>query len=208
MWSDLAFGPVIAAARPSVVRVAAGRGNGAGTVLGKGGFILTNAHVTCGGPLAVGAVAGAMREASLLAIDRQRDLALLVVPSLEAPALALAPRNAARPGQLLIALGHPGGEGGSARMGVIVAARDRANALGSDDCLLFSDLRLAPGFSGGPMLDTNGHVLAISTLVQDGLAAGIAVDSVRRFLAEVAAEVSNGSPPRSSADPRTRHLAG
>ncbi len=202
------FEEVVARTRRSVVRITSGQGSGAGTVLGEGGFILTNAHVAAVGPLAAEAADGAVHPASLFALDRGRDLALLAAPHLKAPPLSLAPRGSGRPGQLMIAVGHPSGGAIAASTGIIVGADQDGCLPVPQQRLLLSDLRLAPGFSGGPMVDAEGRVLALSTLIWSGVAAGIPADSVRRFLTEVAAEVLDDPVRPHDADSRPRGRAG
>ena len=121
--------------RPSVVRLTSGRGAGTGTVLGRRGVLVTNAHVARGGPITVVTADGVRAEASIIA----------------------ASRDCGRPGQIVLAIGYPGGNAVSVRAGVVASHQQSAARAGRT--LVFSDLRLAPGFSGGPMVDAEGGLL-------------------------------------------------
>ncbi len=202
-----AFEDAVVRAQAGVVRVVAGRGAGSGTVLGDKGFVLTNAHVVDHGPLRLIASDQTDHAASLLAIDQRRDLALLAAPSLKAPTLSLAAQASLPPGHLLMAIGYPPGETAMARAGVVVGRPSGMGLPKNGGGLVLSDLRLAPGFSGGPMLDASGQVLAISTLILGGIAAGIPADTARRFLASAATEVFDVWNPHRNSDSRARRLA-
>ena len=181
---------LVSGVRPSVVRLTSGRGTGTGTVLGRRGFLVTNAHVARGGPITVVTADGVQAEASIIAASTGRDLALFRAPDLDVDPLPLGPCDSGRPGQIVLAVGYPGGDAVSVRAGVVASHHRSAASAGRT--LVFSDLRLAPGFSGGPMVDAEGRLVAISTLMVGGIAAGVSVESLRRFLRDAAAEVFDG----------------
>jgi serine protease Do len=45
-----------------------------------------------------------------------------------------------------------------------------------------ADVRLAPGNSGGPLVDTNGRLLGVNSMVVNGLGVAIPTDAVVRFI--------------------------
>jgi serine protease Do len=147
-----------------------GRGAGAGVVWLRGGLIITNAHVAAGPAAEVVLPDGTMVRARLLARDPRRDLAALrpaasdLEPALRADARGL------RPGELVVAVGHPLGVAYAAALGVV--HRPPGSAHGAAGWLQ-ADIRLAPGNSGGPLADTAGRVVGINTMIAGGL--GIAV---------------------------------
>lgn len=210
MQHPVSIDELVSAVRPSVVRLSSGRGAGSGTILGRRGFLVTNAHVASEGPIAVVAGDGVRAEASIVAANPDLDLALFRAPDLDVDPLPLGPHDSGRPGQIVVALGYPGGEAISVRAGIIAAhqvASHQDSARGGGRTLLFSDLRLAPGFSGGPMVDAEGRVVAISTQIVGGIAAGVPVESLRRFLREAALEVFDGTA-KADRDPCARRRAG
>ena len=205
MQHPVSIDELVSAVRPSVVRLSSGRGAGSGTILGRRGFLVTNAHVASEGPIAVVTGDGVRAEASIVAANPDLDLALFRAPDLAVDPLPLGPRDSGRPGQIVVALGYPGGEALSVRAGVVSSHQRWADREGRT--LLFSDLRLAPGFSGGPMVDAEGRVVAISTQIVGGIAAGVPVESLRRFLREAALEVFDGTA-KADRDPGARRRAG
>ena len=120
-----------------LVQVHNGRGAGAGTIWHSEGLVLTNAHVAGRGPLQVTLRGGATVQARLLASDTERDLAALAVEGGDLPIVELGESISLRPGQWVLALGHPFGVTGAATAGVGIgggsAAGRRAAAEGRLD---------------------------------------------------------------------------
>lgn len=165
--------------RRSVVAIQSATGAGSGTVVGPG-LVATNNHViragagsglrvTPSGPLP-------SMPARVLHGDASSDLALLRVDGLEAEPLALAAEAALRPGQLVFALGNPWGEPGVLTAGVLLSADHQG------DDMLRADIRLAPGNSGGPLVDAGGMVLGINTMVAGGLALAVPAKRVAALI--------------------------
>ncbi|GCE21802.1 S1C family serine protease [Dictyobacter kobayashii] len=109
--------------------------------------------------------------ATLIGRDKTTDLALLRVPNLKLPA-AVAATEPARVGQLVLALGRPSEDGAMASSGIVSALGGPVRT-GQGTVLeryIRTDATPYPGFSGGPLLDTQGQVLGILTT---GLANGV-----------------------------------
>jgi serine protease Do len=152
--------------------------HGAGVVWHRDGLIVTNAHVAARTPLEVRLADGRLLPARLVRRDPSRDLAAVAV---DVRGLAAAEwANDVRPGQLVVAVGHPLGLAGAIALGVVHAAPSTGPH--SLDGLLRLDVRLAPGNSGGPVADTAGRVLAVSTMIVNGLAYAIPSAVIERFL--------------------------
>ena len=163
------------AARSLVYVHANGHGGGAGTIWHPDGLIVTNAHVVNRGDLRVTFADGSTYRARLLAREPKLDLAALVVEASGLPAIALGESRRLRPGQWVVAMGHPFGVRGSATAGTVVG-------VGSDDPKVPTrgqewiavSLRLRPGNSGGPLLDAEGRLVGINTIMS-GPETGMAV---------------------------------
>lgn len=105
--------------------------------------------------------------------DPGNDLALLRLSGASLTAAQAAPQPA-RVGQLALALGRPGSDGIQASLGVVSAVGGpvRTGRGGLLENYLRTDTIPYPGFSGGPLIDTEGRVLGLNT---SGLARGISL---------------------------------
>jgi serine protease Do len=177
-------GRVVESLRRSTVRVTSGQGNGSGIVL-TGERVVTNAHVIRAGRVSVESWEGKTLAASLIKIDRRRDLALLAVAHLDAPAAALGDSDRLQVGTPVVAVGNPLGFTGAVSSGIVHS--------GGGLTWICADVRLAPGNSGGPLADLRGEVIGINTMiVAGGLALAIPSRAVQSFLNRAAVPVSLG----------------
>jgi serine protease Do len=153
--------------------------------------VITNAHVIQEGPLAVESWEGNTVSASVLKIDRGRDLALLSAPGLQAPSAQLGDSNALRAGTPVIAVGNPMGFVGAVSTGIVHAIGPAAPI--STSLWIHADVRLAPGNSGGPLADLQGQIVGINTMIMaGGLALAIPSRAVQSFLTRITSERSLG----------------
>ena len=176
------------ATRLSAVTVhvhAGGRSAGAGVIWLRGGVIVTNAHVAAGPRADVVLPDGRELPARLTARDPRRDLALLSVAISDLEPALRADARGLRPGELLIALGHPFGVAYAAALGVVHRA---PGALRGPAGWLHADIRLAPGNSGGPLADASGRVVGINAMIVNGLGIAIPTHLVERFVREVTSD--------------------
>ena len=171
--------------REMTVEISGPAGGGAG-VLWAPDLIVTNAHVARASRVRVGFADDRQVEASLIAVDRRADLALLRVPPVEVAPAASTDSDALRVGSLVIAVGHPLGLRRTLTAGVVHGFPPSR----SGGRWIQADLRLAPGNSGGPLADTTGRVAGINTMIAGGLALAIPINDVRHFVAAHAAGVT------------------
>jgi serine protease Do len=166
------------------------RGNGSAVVL-TDEQVITNAHVIQEGPLAVESWEGKTVSASVLKIDRGRDLALLSAQGLQAPSAQLGDSNELRAGTPVIAVGNPMGFVGAVSTGIVHAIGPAAPI--SRSLWIHADVRLAPGNSGGPLADLQGQIVGINTMiVAGGLALAIPSRAVQSFLTRTTSQRSLG----------------
>jgi serine protease Do len=122
---------------------------------------------------------GKWREAHALAYHPHHDLALLAAPSVTGPLLELRDPDSLRTGELVFAHGHPLGIKDSLAMGVLHAVtRDRSGSAR----WIVADVRLAPGNSGGPLVDAEGRLVGINSMVVNGLGVAVPASLVQRFV--------------------------
>lgn len=157
--------------RPSVVQVRSESG-GAGTgVVWGGGSILTNDHVVAHarGALHITLTDGRSFAARLAARNPRLDLALLRIEARDLPAALAGDSQSLRVGELVLAIGHPWGQPWVVTAGIVsalgeVPVRDD----GTTASYIRSDVRLAPGNSGGPLLNARGEVIGINAMIFGG----------------------------------------
>ena len=155
---------MVSAARTGVVRVVAGDNWGSGFIVDADGHILTNAHVISGASsLTVLLDDGTELSAQALALDSRRDIALLKIDP-DGHTLAPLPfADSAREGEEVIALGYPIDPNGALTVtkGVVSSLRD----FGGATSYIQTDAAINPGNSGGPLLNRNGEVVGMNTLI-------------------------------------------
>jgi S1-C subfamily serine protease len=177
---------------------------GTGIVISGSGEIITNAHVVRGGISGTSTVTVTLQDsrklaAQIVASDSDNDLALLKVTGVaDLPALELGGSGAVAPGDPVIAIGYALGlEGGPSVTTGIISATGRSTATETGagvnsrlTNLLQTDAPISSGDSGGPLLDTEGHVIGINTMVAtstsqiaaNGIGFAIAADTVTSVL--------------------------
>ena len=184
---------------PSLVIVRGHRfGAGAGIVWDVEGLILTNNHVVGRHSPVVVLQDDSEYKSRLIARDPDVDLALL---SIEATGLApLKPVSATpRVGEMVFAFGHPWGQRNTVTRGIVSALVHAHNRRGDKLPVIRSDTPLAPGNSGGPLVNAKGEVVGINAMIVGGdqsvsIAASVAVDFIAKALRNERAKTSAPVP--------------
>src|ERR1700716_1772557 len=152
---------------------------GSGVIVDPDGYIMTNAHVVEGAqrirvilpPPPTDSVlepqpvrAGQILEAKLLGTHKASDLALLKVEASNLPALDLGGETRVRQGELVLAIGSPEGMRDSVTMGVVSSVARQPDP---DNAMVYiqTDASMNPGNSGGPLVDVDGNVVGLNTLM-------------------------------------------
>jgi serine protease Do len=169
----------------SLVQVhALGQGNGSGVIAHADGLVLTNAHVVRSSKLMV--VTSDRRElpARLLAYDTDQDLAALVVEGEGLEAMEFGESRKLQPGQLVMALGFPWGGPGAVTTGAVIGSgREWVNLPRSRRDWVGVSLPLRPGNSGGPLIDMEGRLVGLNTMITGpDVAMAVPVHVVKAFL--------------------------
>lgn len=174
---------VVDRVRRSVVQVFNSHGNGSGVIWRADGQIVTNSHVASSDHVTVVLGDGREFEGAVVARHPARDIALVTIEATDLPAADIADSSRVRPGQIAIAVGHPAGYRDAATFGVLAAAGQAVTPEGLQiGDLLQADIAIAPGSSGGPLVDSIGRVIGINTLVAGRLAMAIPSNAVDHFV--------------------------
>ena len=154
------------------------RGLGSGFIIAADGLVLTNAHVVEGSSkVTVGLEDGRRVEGTVVGLDRLTDLAVVRLAGAGPwPVAPLGNSDSLQVGEWAIAMGNPYGLDRTVTMGIISSLNRNASKLGLADKrleLIQTDAAINPGNSGGPLLDADGEVIGINTLVRSGPGAGL-----------------------------------
>ena len=183
------------------------RGSGSGVIVSPDGYVVTNAHVlenatrievelpfaaTGGDPgRSILGRRGRMVGAQVVAVDQETDLAVIKVAARALPVLPYADSDALRPGQIVLAFGSPLGLSSSVTMGVVSAV---ARQLAPEDPMIYiqTDAPINPGNSGGALVDTEGRLVGINTLIftQSGGNEGIGFAAPSNIVRNIVAQIT------------------
>ena len=160
-------------------------GRGTGFVVREDGVIATNFHV-------IGehrdfsirfSDGRTFRPKSILAIDRNRDLALVKIDAKNLPVLQLGNSQELIPGQAILSIGNPLGYEHSVSRGVVAAIRELE--FGDGRPMVQVAIPIEPGSSGSPALDLNGKVVAILSIKSGGaMGFGVPVNELKKLLSD------------------------
>ena len=142
------------------------------------GLVMTNAHVVNGSDkVIVGLTNGKKLRGKLIGIDVFTDLAVLQIEGKGPwPKAQLGDSTKIKVGDWAIAVGNPFGLENTVTLGIISNLKRNVTQLGIYDKkidLIQTDAAINPGNSGGPLLNSNGEVIGINTLIRSGPGAGL-----------------------------------
>jgi serine protease Do len=187
-----------------------GENLGSGFIIDRRGLIATNFHLISnaeprrgsgqrgpeskGPPKLVNSVTVTLHDgrqfpASIKGYDEATDIALLeIVPSgPQLPVADLGDSDSLRVGEWVIAIGNPLGLDHTVTLG-IVSAKGRSGFGGQFDDFLQTDAAINPGNSGGPLLNAQGKIVGINTLVLErtqGLSFSIPINTLKSILPQL-----------------------
>ncbi len=154
------------------------RGQGSGVIFSAEGLVLTNAHVVeKTDQLMVGLPDGRRVPGRLVGQDKITDLAVVQLDgSGPWPTAPLGDSDQLRVGDWAIAVGNPFGLENTVTLGIVSNLNRNVSQLGISGKrldLIQTDAAINPGNSGGPLLNSEGNVVGINTLVRSGPGAGL-----------------------------------
>lgn len=159
---------------PAIVRLDVerddGTATGSGVLFRDDGLLLTSAHVVAGSlGISVLLTDGRRLDGELLGADELTDVALVDVDGMGFPVAVLGTAEGLEVGAPTIAIGSPLGLAGgpSVTTGVISALDRRVESVGGEPLhgMIQTDAPIAPGSSGGALVDASGAVIGITTAV-------------------------------------------
>ena len=144
-------------------------GLGSGFIISEDGYILTNAHVVADFDDVNVRLADAKREfkARVVGLDKRSDIALLKVEAEGLPTAKLGNSSKLEPGDWVAAIGSPFGFANTITAG-IVSAKGRSLPEEMYVPFIQTDVAVNPGNSGGPLLNLQGEVIGVNSLIYSG----------------------------------------
>jgi serine protease Do len=163
-------------------------GQGSGIVMREDGYILTNRHVVDGAAkIRVRFKNGKEYDAEIRGVDAQSDIAVIKIEAKGLPAAKLANSDKVKVGEFAVAIGAPFELDYSVTFGH-VSAKGRSRIIpdpAMDQDFIQTDANINPGNSGGPLVNIDGEVIGVNTLIR-GLRTGIGFAIPSNLAKEVA----------------------
>jgi Do/DeqQ family serine protease len=139
---------------------------GSGVVVSPRGYILTNNHVVeAANGIEIAFSDGRTRVATVVGTDPETDLAVLKVDGDNLPAITFAPSDAAKVGDVVLAIGNPFGVGQTVTMGIVSALGRSQLGINTFENFIQTDAAINPGNSGGALVDATGSLVGINTAI-------------------------------------------
>jgi len=149
---------------------------GSGVIVSPEGYILTNNHVVdAAEEIDVVLADGRKARAKVVGLDPETDLAVIKIGLDKLPVMQLGRVEAARVGDVVLAIGNPFGVGQTVTMGIISALGRNNLHINHFEDFIQTDAAINFGNSGGALVDTHGNLLGINSAIysQSGGSVGI-----------------------------------
>jgi len=169
------------------------QGQGSGFILDKQGHILTNNHVIDNAQHVEVTLSDKHKyKAKVIVTDKNHDLALLQIDAPNLVPATLSDSTGLVVGQRVYAIGNPFGLSGTMTRGIISAIRSIKGPQGNPiEDAIQTDAAVNPGNSGGPLLNSRGEVIGITTLIANngadqssGIGFAIPINSAKQVLSD------------------------
>ncbi len=150
-------------------------GEGSGSIISSDGYVLTNHHVVAGaqngGVLRVTLNDGSSHQADYVASDQATDIAVIRIRDVSGlPTIQFGDSEGLRVGQQVVAVGAPLGLSSTVTTGIVSAMNRpvRASDGGGESSLIDAiqtDAAINPGNSGGPLVDMDGNLIGMNSVI-------------------------------------------
>ena len=145
------------------------RGQGSGVIIRRDGYILTNGHVVEDAEkIEVRLQDGRTFKGTVRGVDAQSDISVVKIDAKDLSVAKFADSSQTRVGEFAIAIGAPFSLDYSVTFGH-VSAKGRSGIIydpSADQDFIQTDANINPGNSGGPLVNIDGEVIGINTLIR------------------------------------------
>lgn len=151
--------------------------SGSGIIVGSDGYILTNDHVVGGADKVIVYLKDGRKFDGTVSRDPRGDLALVKIDAKGLPAIKLGDSTKVKPGHWAIAIGSPFGLDQTVTVGVVsaIGRHERFTEEGIErnyTNLIQTDAAINFGNSGGPLINIDGELIGINTLIRSSFGGG------------------------------------
>lgn len=161
-------------------------GIGSGFIVTSDGYVLTNNHVVENATkITVALKDGREFNGRVVGTDSTSDVAVVKIAGTNLPTVQLGDSSTLTVGQKVIAIGNPYGLSQTVTTGVISALERNVQTSQTQTLVgvVQTDAAINPGNSGGPLIDLNGRVVGMNTMIYQnaqGLGFSVSVNTVRK----------------------------
>jgi serine protease DegQ len=165
---------------------------GSGVIVSREGYILTNDHVVEGvSDIKVTLSDGRTVPGKIVGTDPDTDLAVVRVNAAGLTPITFGLSDQARVGDIVLAIGDPFSVGQTVTMGIISAVGRELGPSTPFSNFIQTDAAINPGNSGGALVDTNGNLIGVNTLIfsrsggYQGIGFAIPVSLAKRVMEQI-----------------------
>ncbi|MGB9695186.1 MAG: S1C family serine protease, partial [Caldisericaceae bacterium] len=170
------------------------QGLGSGVIIRSDGLILTNNHVIAdANKIEVTLTSGKTYSGTVLGTDPVSDVALVKINATNLPYATLGDSSKIKVGEFVVAIGNPYGLDHTVTFGVISAVE--RNIDNGDGTTMYgviqTDTAINPGNSGGPLVDLQGNVIGINTMIYNnsqGLGFAVSSNTCEKVINDILAK--------------------
>jgi serine protease DegQ len=173
---------------------------GSGVIVSREGYILTNDHVVDGvSDMHVTLSDGRTLVGKIVGTDPDTDLAVVRVSASGLTPITFGLSEQAQVGDIVLAIGDPFSVGQTVTMGIISAVGREIGPSNPFSNFIQTDAAINPGNSGGALVDTNGNLIGVNTLIfsrsggYQGIGFAIPVSLAKRVMEQI---IETGSVTR------------
>ncbi|MEG0620179.1 MAG: trypsin-like peptidase domain-containing protein [Raoultibacter sp.] len=177
-------------------------GLGSGVVISKDGYILTNNHVIEGSDRLTVTAQGQEYEAKIVGADASSDVAVLKIDAKDLTAVEIGTSSDLTVGEWVMTLGSPFGLEQSVATGIVSATSRSATLDGQSGTSFYTnmiqtDAAINPGNSGGALVDKDGKLIGINTMVTSysGTYSGVGFAIPVDYAMGLAQQIIDGKTP-------------
>lgn len=174
---------------------------GSGVILDKDGHIITNNHVVDGATSITVNVNNKSYDAKLIGADPSSDLAVIKIDAPDLTPIEIGDSDNLKVGQWVMAIGSPFGLEQSVSTGILSSLYRSTTMMSTDGYSIYTnmiqtDAAINPGNSGGALVDEQGKLIGINTLIESasGSSSGVGFAIPVKYAKKVADCIIAGKP--------------